>query len=218
MNYEELEKRVANLIFEIEEVSELINDCEADFENDGVYFKQAKEVENTISNLQKLNIPIPEELTKLKLSLVNKKNNLEIIKRIRNKFEQGSEYFNHKKITESNGKNNYIPSEFTGKNLVSVIIFNKEYIVNFWKDIVILVSELIYELHNNDFENILKIKGKKRKYFSKEQNELRKPNKIKNTDIFCETNLSAKDCIRISKEVLKEFGHKPEELEVKYED
>lgn len=221
MKYEELENKILNLLIELEEVSEELNNIEAGFEDVGTYFRQAKEVENTISNLQKLNVPVPAELQQLKLSIVSKKNEIEKIKYLRQEFEKGIEFFETSttKKRDTSGTKNYQASEFTGKRIVSATIFDVEYSnLTYWKDLVVLTCELMYDLHKDRYEKIFDIKGKKRKYFSKDDKGLKSAKFIEKAQMYCETNLSAADCIKISKKILEKFEHNPDELEITYED
>ncbi|MGC8725505.1 MAG: type I restriction endonuclease, partial [Thermoplasmata archaeon] len=61
-------------------------------------------------------------------------------------------------------------------------------------------------------ENVLKLVGTKRPYFSKNPKDLRHPEKINNTDIYVETNLNANYIVKISKSLIKQFGYNPDEL------
>ena len=55
---------------------------------------------------------------------------------------------------------------------------------------------------------MLLLKGRKRPYFTKNANELRLPEKIRGTDIFVETNLSANSIVSLCEDVLSLFGYK----------
>lgn len=99
----------------------------------------------------------------------------------------------------------------------SVKAFNfkgTRYEVRFWKDILIEICNLMSSMHRSNFERILNLQGKKRPYFTKNSNELRAPEKIKGTDIFVETNLSANGIAKMCLDVLSLFGYSKEDFNI----
>ncbi|MCX7956930.1 MAG: replication initiation negative regulator SeqA [Endomicrobia bacterium] len=92
---------------------------------------------------------------------------------------------------------------------------NKGIKVKTWIDLLIKISTEILK-ESNDFSAATKIKGRKRAYFSTDGNKLFRPVKIENTNYFCESNLSAKNIVTITKELIKTFGYNPKNLEIVY--
>lgn len=69
------------------------------------------------------------------------------------------------------------------------------------------LSEEIAILHKKDLDKLLTLKGTKRPYFTRDQNELRSPEMIKGTDIFVECNLGANSIVSLCEDVLGLFGY-----------
>lgn len=68
------------------------------------------------------------------------------------------------------------------------------YPARMWKQMLVKICEILYQKNNKIFEEFLEDKfmqGKTRKYFSRNEASLRNPEKIKGSNIFVETNLSA---------------------------
>lgn len=111
-----------------------------------------------------------------------------------------------------------VPTEINGSYIgKSVMAFNfkgTRYAVRFWKDILIEICNVMSSMHRNNFERVLTLQGRKRPYFTKNANELRLPEKIKNTDIFAETNLSANGIVKMGLDVLSLFGYRKENFTI----
>jgi hypothetical protein len=56
--------------------------------------------------------------------------------------------------------------------------------------------------------------GRKRPYFSRNENELRFPQKINNTNIFVETNLSANSIVKICLDMVAVFGYSSNDIKI----
>jgi predicted type IV restriction endonuclease len=102
----------------------------------------------------------------------------------------------------------YVRSGYTGKRINAFVFNNKRYKARSWKQLLLSVCNEINNLHKKDFEKVLSLKGRKRPYFTKNANELRAPEKIRGTDIFVETNLSANSIVSLCEDVLSLFGYK----------
>jgi len=110
---------------------------------------------------------------------------------------------------------NYVRTGFTGKNINAFIFNNKKYKVNSWQQLLSDICEEMGNLHKNDFNKVLSLRGIKRPYFTKTPNDLRVPKKIKGTDIFVETHWSANGIVKLCKDVLSLFGYK-DDLKIEY--
>ncbi len=102
----------------------------------------------------------------------------------------------------------YVRSGYSGKGISAFIFNNKKYEARSWKQLLLGICDEINNLHKKDFDKVLSLKGRKRPYFTKNANELRVPEKIKSTDIFVETNLSANSIVSLCEDVLSLFGYK----------
>lgn len=110
--------------------------------------------------------------------------------------------------TEEEKISTYVRTGFTGKGITGFVFNNKKYEATSWKELLLTICEKLYILHKKDFSKILTLKGRKRPYFTLNVNELRVPEKIKGTDIFVETNLSANSIVSLCEDALSLFGYK----------
>lgn len=107
-----------------------------------------------------------------------------------------------------------INESYIGKSVMAFNFKGTRYPVRFWKDILIEICNIMSGMHRNTFERVLTLQGRKRPYFTKNKNELRLPKKIKNTDIFVETNLSANGIVKMCLDVVSLFGCLKEDFTV----
>jgi hypothetical protein len=105
--------------------------------------------------------------------------------------------------------------DYTGKKPELIRFRGKEYKVNTWREILCKIAEEIYK-DKNDLTPVLKIRGKKRIYFSKNSKDLVDPQEIKGTSYFCEGNLNANNIVKIIKTLLNIFGYDIHDLEIIY--
>lgn len=85
-----------------------------------------------------------------------------------------------------------------------------------WNEVFTKTCEILYDIDSkkfNDFELKAHMNGKRKKYFAKNSNELRKPYKIKE-DIFVEINHSANTFRNIIVKMLKEYKFKISDYKV----
>lgn len=82
------------------------------------------------------------------------------------------------------------------------------YPARMWKQMLVKICEILYQKNNKIFEEFLEDKfmqGKTRKYFSRNEASLRNPEKIKGSNIFVETNLSANSTRDMVMKMLDEY-------------
>lgn len=103
----------------------------------------------------------------------------------------------------------------TGRKPKLIRFRGKEYKVNTWREVLCKIAEEIYK-DKKDFAPALKIRGKKRVYFSRNSAELFNSLKIENTPYFCECNLSANHIVKIVQNLLDVFGYNQQDLEIIY--
>jgi len=103
---------------------------------------------------------------------------------------------------------------YTGKSIDFFYFRSSKYEVRSWKDLLIKLCEIINAAHRNEFEKTLNIVGRKRPYFTRSANELRAPQKINNTNIYVETNLSANRIVKICFDMLAVFGYTDNDLKI----
>ncbi|HIH36299.1 MAG TPA: restriction endonuclease [Methanocellales archaeon] len=99
-----------------------------------------------------------------------------------------------------------------GKSLTSFCLRGKRFETKYWKDMMLQISKLMAEEHEEKFDSVLTIAGRKRPFFSKNPEDLRSPEQIDGTDIYAETNLSSYSMMRLSKNLLSLFGYQESDL------
>ncbi|MBA7491018.1 hypothetical protein ES702_01562 [subsurface metagenome] len=106
------------------------------------------------------------------------------------------------------------PGEYTGKSISAFYFKNTKYEIHTWRNLLVKLAEIIHESHSSNFKKVLTLKGKKRPYFSFNENELRVPQKIDRTNIFMETNWSANSIVKICQRLLNTFDYSSEDLKI----
>jgi len=103
--------------------------------------------------------------------------------------------------------------DFTHKRPFSFKLLNRAYNVKTWKDMLLIFCEELYDKDKSKFESMIlkpNMQGKRRKYFSKNPDELREKSRLKmnNSDIWIETNLSGNSIRNFIIKILKEYNLK----------
>lgn len=119
------------------------------------------------------------------------------------------------KDTRQESKADIVPNEhylsltddFTGFSPVSIEFDTTIVDVESWKDLYISVCNYLIEKDNALFVTISsKIKGKKRPYFTKNQEEIRVGYHLDKVNLYAEINLSANSIGNIVKRLFEEYG------------
>lgn len=96
---------------------------------------------------------------------------------------------------------------------VDAFVFNgTRYEVKYWKDVLIGVTEIMLNKHRDQFTQVLGLVGRKRPYFTRNPNELRVAERINETDIFVEINVSANRIVTLSRRIIALFGYSKDAL------
>lgn len=103
---------------------------------------------------------------------------------------------------------------YSGKSIVAFNFKGVRYPVRSWKEMLIRIINLMLSAHREQFDKVLNLVGRKRPYFTRNPNELRSPERVNNTNIYIETNLSANSIVKLSKSVISLFGYKEENLSI----
>lgn len=103
---------------------------------------------------------------------------------------------------------------YTGKYIVSFTLKGTVYKVSSWKDMLMEICNIMLNTHRNSFEQVEKLVGRKRPYFTKTPGELRSPERVNGSDIYVEVNLSAKRIVKLSKDILALFGYETDDLSI----
>ncbi|MBI4462959.1 MAG: restriction endonuclease subunit R [Acidobacteria bacterium] len=96
---------------------------------------------------------------------------------------------------------------YTGKSIGEFELNGRKHRVGSWIALLLALCDVLVANRKADFEKVLSLEGRKRPYFSRTPDVLRLPKKIKNTDIFVETNLSANSIARICFDMISLFGY-----------
>lgn len=98
---------------------------------------------------------------------------------------------------------------FTNKKPKAFEICGKEYNCNDWKDVLMHTCEFLYAKSPILFRSFLtdeEMQGRKRTIFGTVADHMMEARKLKGTDIYIMTNLSADSIIRIIRKMLKKYG------------
>ena len=107
-----------------------------------------------------------------------------------------------------------ITGSYAGKKVSSFTFNNKTYEVRFWRDVLIRISEILFQTHRSDFNQVLSLVGRKRPYYTKDKSLLRVPQIIEGTNIYVETNLSANNIIELCHDIIGIFGYSKSDLKI----
>lgn len=103
---------------------------------------------------------------------------------------------------------------YSGKSIVAFTFRGTRYPVRSWKEMLIKITDLMLSTHREQFDKVLNLAGRRRPYFTRKPNELRAPERVNNTDIYVETNLSANSIVRLSKNIIALFGYEEDDLSI----
>jgi hypothetical protein len=103
-------------------------------------------------------------------------------------------------------------ANYANAQIIAFKFNGQRYEVQTWRELLIKLTEIIADLHKDQFDNVLKIAGRKRPYFAKSSNALRVPKKIKNTNIYVEVHLSANAIVRLANKLMVLFEHAKDDL------
>jgi hypothetical protein len=127
----------------------------------------------------------------------------------KNKFKN-PKHINYEEYGVNNKIEHSIHENFKYKRPYGFRINAKNIIeVNSWQEMLIKTCEILYEVDKEkflDLENRNHMNGKKRKYFTRNQDILRVPGSINDT-VYVELNQSSNSIIKIIKKLLEEFNY-----------
>jgi hypothetical protein len=97
--------------------------------------------------------------------------------------------------------------DFTGTTVRGFSLYGETYTAHTHKEVYIKVIELVFKQNPEEKDRILVLQGRKRKYFSRNPNDLTKYREpISGSDIYAELNENANTLYRRAKEVLQLYG------------
>ncbi|MDE2695801.1 MAG: hypothetical protein OXH97_04700 [Chloroflexota bacterium] len=93
--------------------------------------------------------------------------------------------------------------DFTGRRPAAISLDGVRHEVTTWRSVLLTITSILAAQDETTFgERTREIRGSKRIYFSRRSADLSKPLAIENSDFFVEGQLSANDCVRLTKRVL----------------
>jgi hypothetical protein len=103
---------------------------------------------------------------------------------------------------------------YTDKNITAFSFNGNTYKVETWIEMLTTLCDYFAQTKKKDFEKVLWISNDQKARFSRYGDQLRIPEKIKRTDIYVETQLSADEVVRTTCNLLAEFGYSKEALDI----
>lgn len=105
--------------------------------------------------------------------------------------------------------------EYTGKSITAFAFSGKRYEVKSWKAMFLKLCDLVLPKHRKDeLEVLFTISTPQREYFSKNPYEFLTGEKIPGTNVYVDTNLSAREVVDLSYKMLMLFGRKESDLSI----
>lgn len=114
-------------------------------------------------------------------------------------------------VIAKNGRINY-----ANKKIKSFDFQDTTYEPESWRDMLLQMCDLLYELHAEDFNKCLTLGDPDHPYFSMNQTDLfgNAPARINDSDYFVMTNFNANDIVVVILGLLELFGHRKSELKI----
>ena len=78
------------------------------------------------------------------------------------------------------------------------------------------ICEIMLANHKDSFPQILNLVGRKRHYLTRNPNELRVPERIDDTDIYVEINVSANRIVKLATSIVSLFGYSKDDLKLDF--
>lgn len=101
---------------------------------------------------------------------------------------------------------------YADKKIESYTFKGHTYTVRSWDEMLTTLCDHLASKYSKDFEKVLWISNDQKPHFSRYSDQLRIPEKIKQTDIFVETKLNPDDIVKTAGKLLTEFGYNKDEL------
>jgi hypothetical protein len=110
--------------------------------------------------------------------------------------------------------------DYTGRSLKAYMFKGTPCKVSKWRELLKKLCKNICEDKPEEFEKVLKLKGRTRQYFSYNPENLRKPSKtdINKTGIYHETNLSANRVVKICNDIIDLFDYPQKTFKIEVEE
>ena len=103
---------------------------------------------------------------------------------------------------------------YAEKSIKSFSFIGHSHIVRAWEEVLPILCEYLASTHEKDFEKVLWISDNQKPYFSRYSDQLRIPEKIKETDIFVETRIKPDEVAKTALKLIEAFGYSQDDLSI----
>ena len=107
-----------------------------------------------------------------------------------------------------------ISQSFADLSIRSFRFNGNNYPVRAWDEVLPTLCDYFAATHTKDFEKVLWISDDQKTCFSRYSDQLRIPEKIKQTDIFVETKMTPDEVVKTAEKLLDEFGYDRNDLSI----
>lgn len=104
--------------------------------------------------------------------------------------------------------------DYSHKSIILFQFQGRTYHVKNWKNMLLEVGSVIHKIHGDQFSQVLRLRGRKRLYFSKDPRDLFRGVKIPGTDIYAEVNLSANSIVKMCRDLIGLFGYSADDFSI----
>lgn len=104
--------------------------------------------------------------------------------------------------------------DYSGKSILSFQFKGRSYPVKNWKNLLLKLGSVLYEIQRDQFSNVLRLRGRKRPYLAKDPRELFRGLQIPGTDLYAEVNLSANSIVKMCLDMIGLFGYSEDDFSI----
>lgn len=167
---------------------------ERDYDKMQKYIDMSKTIASVQSSIKDIFEEIGVDKPKEKKVVLRKSADKEILEDDMEFLEDDQKRINYEEYRVDETVAHDLMTDFRYTKPAAFSLDEIRYPARMWKQMLVKICEILYQKNNKIFEEFLEDKfmqGKTRKYFSRNEASLRNPEKIKESNIFVETNLSA---------------------------
>ena len=113
-----------------------------------------------------------------------------------------------------NNENSRKFESYTDKSIKSFTFIGHSHIVRAWDEVLPILCDYLAATHEKDFEKVLWISDNQKPYFSRYSDQLRIPEKIKETDIYVETRMKPDEVVKTAHKLIETFGYSQDDLSI----
>ncbi len=113
-----------------------------------------------------------------------------------------------------NNENSRKLESYADKSIKSFTFIGHSHIVRAWDEMLPILCEYLASTHEKDFEKVLWISDNQKPYFSRYSDQLRIPEKIKETDIYVETRMNPDEVAKTAHKLIETFGYSQDDLSI----